>query len=155
VDVIAVVNQRHQAWAPLAAEHGIDLQVEQNGGTTLAAMIVPGHLDQILDNLIENALDATAPGHVVCLTARTTGSTVEIHVVDEGRGMTVDERRRAFNPFWQNPQGHANGSVGLGLAIVDQLVRASSGTVELQPSPGGGIDARVRFPRSGRATGTP
>jgi signal transduction histidine kinase len=146
VDVSAVVDQRHEAWAPLAAEHDIELRLESNGATLTCAMIVPGHLDQILDNLIDNALDATAPNHAVRLIARTVGSIVEIHVVDEGRGMTDEERQRAFDPFWQNPEVHANGSVGLGLAIVDQLLRASSGTVELQTSPGGGIDATVRFP---------
>jgi signal transduction histidine kinase len=40
-----------------------------------------------------------------------------------------EQRQRAFDPFWQNPEVHANGGVGLGLAIVDQLVRTSSGTV--------------------------
>ena len=104
VDVSAIVNQRQVAWAPLAAEHGIDLRVEPHSATSAAAIIVPGHLDQILDNLIDNALDATPPGHVV-RERHERRATVEIHVPDEGRGMTDDDRERAFDPFWQKAEG--------------------------------------------------
>ena len=145
VDLAAVVAQRFEAWAPLAAEHDIDLQLDCAG--PVSAMVVPGHLDQILDNLIDNALDATPPGHGVQLRTAATSSIIEIHVVDEGRGMTADDRRRAFDPFWQGPQRHANGGTGLGLAIADQLVRANGGTIVLEPSGSGGIDATLRFPR--------
>lgn len=145
LDLAAVVTQRFEAWAPLAAEHDIDLQLDCAG--PVSAMLVRGHLDQILDNLIDNALDATPPGHGVQLRTAATSSIIEIHVVDEGRGMTADDRRRAFDPFWQGPQRHANGGTGLGLAIADQLVRANGGTIVLEPSGSGGIDATLRFPR--------
>jgi signal transduction histidine kinase len=148
VDIAAVLAQRHEAWAPLAAENQVDLLVEGSDEPGVSALIVPGHLEQILDNLIDNALDASPPGHAVRLSARVAGPTVEVHVVDEGRGMTEAERIRAFDPFWQNPGGRSNGSAGLGLAIVDQLVRASGGGVTLGPSSSGGVDATVSFNRA-------
>jgi signal transduction histidine kinase len=145
VDVTAVIVQRHEAWAPLAAEHNIALRVVGDAGPAVAT-IVPGHPEQILDNLIDNALDATPDGGTVELRAASTASGVEIHVADEGRGMTDEERQRAFDPFWQSPNSQSNGSSGLGLAIVEQLVHASSGTVALERSATGGVDAVVRFP---------
>jgi signal transduction histidine kinase len=154
VDIAKVVNARWEAWAPLAAEHGIDLRFDPTGTTGMAASVVPGHLDQILDNLIDNALDATPRGRAVELRAVAGESTIEVHVADEGRGMTDDERQRAFDPFWQHPDGHTKGSAGLGLAIVDQLARASGGTVVLRPSPSGGTDATVRIPRSSLDAGS-
>jgi signal transduction histidine kinase len=147
VDVGAVVVERREAWAPLATENGIDLRVDATGnGRAVTALVVPGHLEQILDNLIDNAVDVTPDGGVVHLTYVTAGPVAEIHVVDDGPGMSAEERARAFDPFWQGSNRHANGSAGLGLAIVDQLARGSGGTVALDASATGGIDAVVRVP---------
>jgi signal transduction histidine kinase len=143
VAVDEVLLERHQAWAPLAAEQGVDLRVASDPHD-LTAALVPGHLEQILDNLVDNALDASRPGTTVDLSARRCDGVVEVHVIDEGRGMTDDERAHAFDPFWRGP-GSRDGT-GLGLAIVDQLARASRGTVALERSATGGIDAVVRFP---------
>jgi signal transduction histidine kinase len=80
------------------------------------------------------------------LEVRAAPDAVEIHVIDEGVGMSDADRHDAFAPFWQGgPRSTSN--TGLGLAIVDQLVRANGGTVALTPSPSGGIDAVVRFSR--------
>jgi signal transduction histidine kinase len=144
VDVTAVLTDRREAWAPLASEQEVTLRVESDR-RTLSAQLVPGHLEQILDNLIDNALDVSPPGSTVRLAARKRGRVVEVHVIDQGRGMTAEEQARAFDPFWQNPDGHSTGSTGLGLAIVEQLTRASRGTVALESADGGGLDAVLRF----------
>src|SRR5439155_24495537 len=83
VDVASVIAQRHEAWRPLATEHRIDLRLDVPG-EPLVTNIVPGHLDQILDNLIDNALDATSSGRAVVLRAGATTTAVEIHVTDDG-----------------------------------------------------------------------
>jgi signal transduction histidine kinase len=147
VDVGEVVARRHEMWSPLAAEQRVDLLLDTNGDHAIRAMLVPGHLDQILDNLIDNALEATPAGRAVHLAARSTATAVEVHVIDEGPGMTAHDRQRAFDPFWQSTRQHANGTSGLGLAIVDQLVRASNGAVVLDRASSGGIDAAIRFSR--------
>ena len=147
VDVASVIAQRHEAWTPLAAENNVELRLATNI-QGVSANIVPGHLEQILDNLIDNALDATPAGRSVTLWATTSGTGVEIHVTDEGAGMTDDERQRAFDPFWQSNDRHPNGNTGLGLAIVDQLVRTSSGVVTLERAPVSGVDAVICFPTS-------
>ncbi|WP_306892676.1 sensor histidine kinase [Spirilliplanes yamanashiensis] len=85
-------------------------------------------------------------GSTLTIDRRTTpdGDAVELHVIDEGPGMTPADRRRAFDRFWRAPDATDDGS-GLGLAIVAQLVRASGGTVALDAAPGTGIDAAVRL----------
>jgi len=147
IDVASVIAQRHEAWRPLAAEHDVELRLDLPH-EPLIANIVPGHLDQILDNLIDNALDATPSGRAVVLRGHATSTRVEIHVTDEGKGMSSDDRQRAFDPFWQSSDRHINGHTGLGLAIVDQLVRANSGVVVLERAPTGGTDAIIRVPRT-------
>jgi signal transduction histidine kinase len=141
-----VLAERQQAWAPLAAEQDVVLGVAGHTAAELVAELVPGHLEQILDNLIANALDASAAGQTVELRAERRDGSVVVHVVDQGRGMAEDERRHAFDPFWRSPANPAGGGSGLGLAIAEQLARASRGTIALEVAPAGGIDAVVRFP---------
>jgi signal transduction histidine kinase len=150
VDISAVVIERKDAWAPLAAEQGIDLRVATPNQTPLRAVLVPGHLEQILDNLVDNALDASRPGGVVELRVADASTTIEVHVTDDGPGMTDAERARAFDPFWQASAGRANGGTGLGLAIAEQLARASRSSLTLDRSTTGGIDAVLRVPHGPR-----
>jgi signal transduction histidine kinase len=146
IDTAEVLADRQEAWAPLAAEQQVTLRLDTDPAGRSTAPLVPGHLEQILDNLIDNALDASPPGTTIVLRSAQVGDRIEVHVVDEGRGMTDDELARAFDPFWQSPSGPTTGSTGLGLAIAEQLVRASRGTITLARSDAGGVDAALRFP---------
>jgi signal transduction histidine kinase len=144
VDVDQVLTRRLDAWSAFAAERDVNLDIEFVGGATAVASLVPEYLEQILDNLIDNALDATPPGRAVTLRRVRTSGYVEIHVVDEGTGMTDEALQHAFDRFWRS--GQDGSSTGLGLAIVDQLARASGGRATLQRSPTNGVDAAVAFP---------
>lgn len=147
VDVGAVIADRWEAWAPLAAEQEVDLRIADGGTRPVTALVVPGHLEQILDNLVDNALDASHPGGSVELEVVEDRSGIAVHVIDHGRGMSDEERARAFDPFWQGPVRSSNGGTGLGLAIAGQLARTSRGSISLERPEGDGIDAVVRFPR--------
>ncbi|MEY2571669.1 MAG: hypothetical protein QOE63_2019 [Acidimicrobiaceae bacterium] len=141
VDVTAVVAERQEAWAPLAAEREVMLRSPTRTMVPMVANLVPGHLDQILDNLIDNALEATPAGGTIDVRAVRANGTIELHVSDSGPGMSDDDRRRAFDPFWTR----ANGT-GLGLAIAEQLARSCNGSLRLEHAPTGGIDAVAQFP---------
>ncbi len=145
VAITAVLAERHGAWVPLATEQRVGLDLDTRGSGSVTAELVPGHLEQILDNLIDNALDVSPPDSTVTLCSARVGPYIEIHVIDEGPGMTEEERRDAFAPFWQSANGRRTGSSGLGLAIAQQLARASQGSLRLDRSTRGGIDAVVRF----------
>ncbi len=145
VSVAAALAERHESWLPLATEQRVGLDLDVSGSASVTAHLVPGHLEQILDNLIDNALDVSPADSTVTLRAARVGAFVEIHVIDEGPGMTDEQRRDAFAPFWQSPTGRRSGSSGLGLAIAQQLARASQGSLRLDRSARGGIDAVVRF----------
>ena len=110
----------------------------------MRALAGPGYLEQVLDNLLANAFDATPPGGAVRLSVVRTGDDVDVHVIDSGRGMRAEDRARAFDRFWRSEGSSADGS-GLGLAIVAQLVHVSGGTCWLEAGPAGGIDAVVRL----------
>ncbi|MGZ4387841.1 MAG: ATP-binding protein, partial [Gaiellaceae bacterium] len=99
-------------------------------------------LDQVLDNLLSNALDAAPAGSAIELSAELVDGWVELHVTDHGPGLPPDDRVRAFDRFWR---GRAGPGSGLGLAIVRRLVAADAGEVELQETAGGGVDAVIRL----------
>jgi signal transduction histidine kinase len=133
--------ERAEAWRPLADEHGVKLAAEPNG--SLAVRAAPERLAQVLDNLLANALEATPRGGTVAVSARPAPGWVELHVRDNGPGMSPEERARAFDRFWR--AGTSERGSGLGLAIVRRLVEADEGEAELREAPGGGLDAAIRL----------
>ena len=109
----------------------------------LRALATPGALEQVLDNLVSNAIAVSPRGSTVRIEAAVDGGAIELHVVDQGPGMTAEQRARAFDRFWR--AGPPGTGTGLGLAIVHRLVGADGGTVELHDAPGGGLDAAIRL----------
>jgi signal transduction histidine kinase len=152
VDLAAVVADRRVAWAPLAAEQEVELTVHPTSATPVWA--APGALEQVLDNLLANALRFAPAGSTVELAIRQAGASVELHVTDQGPGMPADQRQRAFDRFWRAPSADRDGT-GLGLAIVRQLLEASGGGAELHPGPDGGLDAVARLRPADHASRIP
>ena len=142
IDLRSVLEERRDIWLPVADERGVDLVVDD--GPVLRGLATPDRLSQVLDNLIDNALEVSPEGSVIHLAVVATPTGPAIHVTDHGPGMTPDQRDRAFDRFWQGPEG--TGSSGLGLAIVQKLVQADGGHVDLRETPGGGLDAVVQLP---------
>lgn len=144
VDLADAVRDRVAVWGPVARERDVEVTVEVPPDTPVRAM--SGAIEQVLDNLLSNAIAASPPGRPVGLTVLAHGTDVELHVTDRGPGMTAEQRERAFERFWRAPEASGRG-FGLGLAIVHQLVTASGGEVRLQAAVGGGLDAVVVLPR--------
>lgn len=144
LDLRTVLEERRDVWAPVAADQGVEITVEGPTGVVVSA--TPDHLAGILDNLLANALEVSDAGTTVTLSGRTTPRGAEAHVVDEGPGLTAEERARAFDRFWTTPSADRRlGGSGLGLPIARQLARLDGGDLELREGHGGGIDAVVRL----------
>jgi signal transduction histidine kinase len=151
ISVDEVLAGRSDAWDAFAAERNVLIESSIHRGLFIRATL--GRLEQVVDNLLNNALEVAPEGSAVRLDARDRDHWVEIRVSDEGPGMTNEERARAFDRFWQSPgarrDGRPNGHFGLGLAIVRELVVADAGEVELVPSASGGLEVIVRMRRGG------
>ena len=105
-------------------------------------------LEVILDNLLSNAVKFSPPFGEVAVAARVRGSQVQIDVADEGPGITVQEREKVFDPFYQGsakPRGPVKGT-GLGLAIVREYVLAHRGQVQILQDRAAGAHFRVSLP---------
>jgi signal transduction histidine kinase len=128
----------------LASELGLTLQVV--GEPSLVVLAVEDALEQILDNLLANAFDATPEGGHIRIEAFRVEEHIELHVIDNGPGMSAADRANALRRFWRGRENSSEGT-GLGLAIVDQLVQLSGGSIELREAVGGGLDATITFRR--------
>lgn len=140
VDATDALRTRHDTWQPVAQDHGVALRLDTP--PLPAVMALPGVIEQVLDNLLANALDVAPQGSTITMAARQVADVIELHVSDQGPGMSDDARQRAFDRFWSATSGRHDG-FGLGLAIVKRLTTASGGDVELRAAPGGGLDAVV------------
>ena len=142
VDIDAVVVERIAAWTPLAEEVGVTLFGNARGGWV---NVVDGGLEQILDNLISNAVEVAPPGTTVEVTARRAEGRVDLAVSDRGPGLTPEQAARAFDRFWRASDAPAGGS-GLGLPIVRRVAESSGGSATIEHPADGGLRVVVRLP---------
>jgi signal transduction histidine kinase len=142
LDVAAAIDERVEAWAALADEQGVELRAAVDDRPL--ARITPGRIEQVLDNLLANALEVAPAGSAVDIAARRADGWVEMSVGDRGPGMTDEQIGRAFDRFWRASPGE--GGFGLGLPIVQRLVHADGGAIELRPREGGGLTVLMRLP---------
>lgn len=142
IRVADIVSERAAIWAPLADDRGVN--VTAGNIADITARAVPGALEQIVDNYIDNALNVSPAGTEITVSAAAEDGWATIRVADRGPGMPGDQLQHAFDRFWRASGSGHEGS-GLGLAIVRQLAEASGGSVALENRNGGGLDASVRL----------
>jgi signal transduction histidine kinase len=118
----------------------------------LLVRAVSGALDQIVDNYLANALEHAHEVTRIDMQVRRFGQEVEVAVIDDGPGLSAEERDRAFDRFWRGANSAAGGS-GVGLAVVRRLAHASNGTVRLAAREPHGLIAKVRLRAADRERG--
>jgi signal transduction histidine kinase len=137
VSVSDVVAERAAAWTPVADDHGVTLKADIP--LPVRVGLGDGYLEQVLDNLIANAIEATAAGDRITVSAAPTARGARVTVADNGPGMSQADMDRAFLRFAStNPRGS-----GLGLAIVYRLAAVGGGGAALCQTSGGGLTVTV------------
>ncbi|MFG2466153.1 ATP-binding protein [Streptomyces canus] len=149
VDVAEVIATRVAAWEQVAARKQITLLAPGTDGTVSAC--VPGHLEQILDVLIDNALHVSDADTSITIRHMAAGAYAQIQVIDEGPGMSAEDCRRALDRFWRGGKSSRHEGSGLGLAIANTIAKANGGSLRLLPTAPRGIEARVEIPLCPRA----
>lgn len=110
-------------------------------------------MKQIIGNLLDNSLKFCPTGAVVQVMVCAQADGVEISVQDSGPGIPHEDQGKVLQPFFQSKHGRQNRQgMGLGLAIVNQLVLAHQGTLQIENAPGGGLLATVWLPQHGSFT---
>jgi two-component system sensor histidine kinase BaeS len=142
VDVAELLADVSTSFSGQAEAAGIDLCVEVEGdASNLTISGDVGRLDQVLSNLMANALRYTPAGGVVSLQAQPMDGGVRIIVRDTGQGIPLEDLPYVFDRFWRGDRSrsHVGGAgSGLGLAIARQLVQAHGGRIGVESEPGQG-----------------
>ena len=111
----------------------------------------PSKINQVILNLVMNAIDACERGGKVTVRTTAVPQGVEIAVSDTGTGIPPEIRHRIFDPFFTTkPVGRGT---GLGLSISHSLITETGGTIEVDSEPGRGSCFTVRLPAAGSQTG--
>ena len=128
--------------AHAARRESVDVQRSYRDLPAIAAR--PGELNQVWTNLLDNAIDAAASRIVV--RTRPCGDTVEVEIEDDGPGIPDEMRDRIFEPFFTTKD--PGKGTGLGLDIVQRIVRQHGGEIELESASGRTLFT-VRLPLDG------
>ena len=140
-----VLEQRLAVWRPEAAERDVRFAVTGAYGGVPMVVAGPGHLEQVLDNVLSNALAVSPAAATIRVDLQASPGAVVLEVLDEGPGMSADEKARAFDRFWRGRGLTGRSGSGLGLAIVRQLVTDDGGSVVLGDAPTGGLCVRISW----------
>ncbi|MFH1808173.1 MAG: ATP-binding protein [Pseudomonadota bacterium] len=150
VDLGGVLRRVEELLQVERERRGVVLQLAADAG--LPALLADAdQLEQVLLNLLLNALDACEPGGQVTLQVAPGvtqdvgfGPHLRIEVRDDGRGIPAEHLHRVFDPFFTTKK--RGQGTGLGLAMVSQIVRNHGAQIELDSSPGQGTRVLLRWP---------
>ena len=131
------------------AARGPDLDLRLVVGEELPAVDADGaRIAQVLENLVTNAVKFTPAGGTITVALRRDGNEVAVEVADTGIGIAREQQQRIFDRFYQveSTSTRRYGGIGLGLAIVRQILDAHGCAVEVASEPGRGATFRFRLP---------
>ena len=138
-DAVLVVEQR-------ACSEGVEL-VWEEPAEPVAVSADPGRLRQVFVNLLDNALKYSSKGGAIRLEMLKDGRSVYVNITDEGPGIAPEDLEHVKMKFYKG-KGAVRGS-GIGLAVVDEIVRAHGGSFDIQSEQGKGTTVTVRLPLEG------
>lgn len=151
IDLTQTVRERVDVWTAVAEEQSVTLSFDTEA-TRLPVTAVEGGLEQMLDNVIDNAITAASEGGSVAVAIEPGADHHTVTVSDTGPGLDDAQKGRAFDRFWRG--GTDTGGTGLGLPIVKTLAEAAGGTVSLEDNHPSGLRVRLSLPAAAVAAAT-
>lgn len=147
VELGALLREVAEDLAPVAREKQVAIELRPGGAN------VPGDpalLYRAVCNLAENGIKYNAPGGAVVLAVEEDGESAVVTVSDTGPGIPEEKRRQIFQPFYRVDKSRSRemGGAGLGLALVEGIVKKHGGSVAVSDRPGGGSRFTVTLPKA-------
>lgn len=144
IDLDALIEEVLVDLEPLAQEKNITLTNQCNEVKLLGSDIL---IYRLVYNLVENAIKYNQIDGSVTVKAFTKDQHIYLTVADTGNGIPKDLRERVFEPFFRLDKSRSRelGGVGLGLALVHEIVRVHAGTIQVKDNPAGGTIFEVIF----------
>jgi signal transduction histidine kinase len=135
------VVELYQATGP---SHELSLSVPE---TPVLLRCDGTRIEQVLNNLVSNALKYSPTGTHVEVTVLQQGEEALLSVSDQGIGISTEDQRHLFAPFRRSPDARVSApGAGLGLSVARRIVEAHGGLIEVDSQPGKGSVFRIRLP---------
>lgn len=147
IEVDALVEEVLADLDPLAEEKNVILESVCDAVTMMGSDIL---IYRVVYNLVENAIKYNNPGGKVQVTVGSDKEQICIQVMDNGSGIPADMKERVFEPFFRvdKSRSRALGGVGLGLALVREIVRVHDGAIRVLDNSNGGTTFEILFPET-------
>jgi signal transduction histidine kinase len=136
-----VVEKTLELLGPEIENRGVTVKTKLSRNLT-STPIDATQLQQVMVNLVKNAVQAMTTGGTLTLQTGETGDGVWVSVADTGGGIPQEQINRIFEPFYTTKKK----GTGLGLMIVQRIIRAHNGRVELESHAGRGATFRIWLP---------
>ena len=147
VDVGRAVREVVEIFGEQARAKLVSLVAE--GGEGVEATADEGRLQQVLSNLVENAVKFTPRGGEVQVEVERRGRWVEVRVLDRGIGVASEDMPHVFERFYKGDRAQGQGGTGLGLAIAKHIVQSHGGRIWVESREGGGSVFAFTAPAAG------
>ena len=146
LDISGLLQEQVKRLSPLARENGIELECTAGG-----AIVVPGDplkLQQVIYNVIDNAIKYTPRGGEVHCSVARSGRMAVIRIADTGEGIPEEDLPHIFDRFYRvdKARSRETGGTGLGLSIVKQIVMSHGGTITPESTLGKGTTFTIQLP---------
>ncbi len=144
VDLAEMMRRLVERWKPRLAQAGVRTHTAFDAAAE-HVLADPRTLEQVIVNLLTNALQAMAEGGTLSMTVAPSpdGQAVDLKVADTGPGIPADVIERIFDPFFTTKKD----GTGLGLAISRRIVIAHKGTLHVESFAGAGTVFTIRLPK--------
>jgi len=126
---------------PKAEHQHVEIELDLPEQPLAEILLDPVRFEQVLLNLVINALDVLPSGGKITLAAECAGSSLHLDVADTGSGIPDNIRSRIFDPYFTTKSGGS----GMGLAVCDKIIRQHGGELDLETSPSGTV-FRIALP---------
>lgn len=144
-DLRDIVKSVHRTLSPLASERSLRLDVD-TPSSPLIAFADPGRIEQIVTNLVANAIKFTPENGAIALEASDDGESVRLTVTDDGPGVDPEERDLVFEAFYRGRHHGEVEGAGIGLHLSREIARRMAGDLTIEDAPRGARFA-LRLPR--------
>ena len=143
-NLAAQVEMTVETYMDYAQERGINITYDRPA--ELQTDFVPDYVNKVVGNLLSNALKFTPKGGSITVSLKQESKHITLSVSDTGAGMTKEEQSHILEPFYTNESKENPHGTGVGLALVNEIVKATGGSITWKSAPGEGTTFCISIP---------
>ena len=143
-NLAAQVEMMVETYMDYAQERGIN--ISYNRPAELQTDFIPDYVNKVVGNLLSNALKFTPKGGSITVGLKQEGKHITLSVSDTGQGMSQEEQNHILEPFYTSKSKENPHGTGVGLALVNEIVKATGGSIAWKSAPGAGTTFSISIP---------